>query len=86
MTEENSNFHQLIKITESHENPKLLEWLKRKNDKYTSPVIKNEILRALALVILREISQNIQNATFYTIMADETADISSKEQILVGRY
>ena len=33
--------------------------------------------------MLRKISENIQNATFFTIMADETADISNKEQLVV---
>ena len=33
--------------------------------------------------MLRKISENIQNATFFAIMADETADISNKEQLLV---
>ena len=31
----------------------------------------------------RKISENIQNATFFTIMADETADISNEEQLVV---
>lgn len=32
--------------------------------------------------MLREISENIQKATFFTIMTDETADISNKEQLV----
>ena len=34
----------------------------------------------MALSMMRQISANIQNATFFTIMADETADVSNKEQ------
>ena len=64
----------------AEENSELLDWLRRKDDKYISPVIQNEILEAIALCMLRIISENIQNATFFTIMADETADISNKEQ------
>ena len=41
------------------------------------------MLEALALGMLREISEQIQNAKFYTIMADETADVSIKEQLVV---
>ena len=37
----------------------------------------------MALGLLREISANIRSATFYTIMADETADISNKEQLVI---
>ena len=79
--EENSNFHQLIKL-QSQQDPEILEWLQRKSNKYTSLEIQNEMLEAMALGLLRKISANIQSATFYTIMADETADISNKEQLV----
>ena len=36
----------------------------------------------MALGMMRQISANIQNATFCTIMADETGDISNKEQLV----
>ena len=80
--EENFNFHQLIKLR-SQQDPAILEWLQRKSNKYTSPEIQNEVLEAMALGLLREISANIQSATFYTIMADETADISNKKQLVM---
>ena len=67
----------------AEENSEILDWLRHKDDKYTSPVTQNEILEAIALCMLRKISQNIQNATFFTIMTDETADISNKEQLVV---
>ena len=79
--EENSNFHQLIKLR-SQQDPEILEWLQQKSNKYTSPEIQNEMLEAMALGLFREISANIQNATFYTIMADETADISDNERLV----
>ena len=37
----------------------------------------------MALRILREIAKQIQNAVFFTIMADETADVSNSEQLVV---
>ena len=37
----------------------------------------------MALRILREIAGNIKNALIYTIMADETADVSNKEQLVI---
>ena len=80
--EENSNFQQLIKLR-SQQDPEILEWLQRKSNKYTSPEIQNELLEAMALGLLRETSANIQSATFHTIMADETADISNKEQLVI---
>ena len=81
-SEINSNFYQLLKLR-SEENPEISEWLSRRTEKYTSPMIQNEMLEVLALGVLREISENIQNAKFFTIMADETADVSIKEQLVV---
>ena len=81
-SEENSNSYQLLKLR-PEENSEILDWLRRKDDKYTSPVIQNEILEAIPLCMLCKISENIQNATFFTIMAEETADISNKEQLVV---
>jgi len=37
----------------------------------------------LALNIQRQISEKIQDAVCYSIMADETADVSNKEQIVI---
>ena len=59
----------------------MLDWLLKKN--YMSPQIQNEMIEVLALGVLREISQNIQDAVMYTIMADETADVSNKGQVVV---
>ena len=81
-SKENYNFYQLLKLR-AEETSKILDWLRCKDDKYTSPVIQNEILEAIALCMLHKISENIQNATFFTIMADDTADISNKEQLVV---
>ncbi|XP_068725038.1 zinc finger MYM-type protein 1-like isoform X1 [Montipora capricornis] len=82
MCEENSNFHQLLKLR-SQENPEIIEWLQKRDEKYTSPEIQNEMLEAMAFSMMRKISANIQNATFFTIMADETADVSNKEQLVI---
>ena len=37
----------------------------------------------MALGVMRQISANIQNATFCTITADETADVSNREQLVI---
>ena len=36
----------------------------------------------MSLQVLCEIAQNIQSSVIYSIMADETADISSKKQLI----
>ena len=76
----NSNFHQLM-LLRAEEDPAVLDWLQKKQ--YMSPQVQNEMIEALALGVLREISQNIQNAVIYTILADESADVSNKEQVVV---
>ena len=81
MSAENSNFHQLLNLR-AQENPEFIEWLRKRDEKYTSE-IQNELLEAMAPGMMRQISANIQNATFFTIMADETADVSNKEQLVI---
>ena len=43
-SEHNSNFHQLL-LLRAEEDPKIVEWLKRKQCKFTSPEIQNEMLQ-----------------------------------------
>ena len=71
MSEENSNFHQLLNLR-VQENPEIIEWLRKRDDKYTSPEIQNELLEAITLCMMGQISANVQTETFFTIMADET--------------
>ena len=52
-------------------------------DKYTSPVIQNELIKIMALTVAETISGNLQATLFYTIMADETTDCSNKEQFVI---
>ena len=79
--EESSNFYQLFKlrIEDDHQ---IAEWLQRKGEKYTSPQIQNEILNIMVLKILREINRDIKEAGIYAILADKTADVSNKEQLV----
>ena len=78
----NSNFHQLL-LLRSEDDPSLKNWMAKSNEKYTSPEIQNEILQIIALGMLRNIGKKLQAAKFFTIMADESADISNKEQLVV---
>ena len=45
--------------------------------------MQNELLEAMALGMMRQISANIQNAAFLSIMADKAADVSNKEQLFI---
>ena len=77
-----ANFIQLLNLR-ACDDPKLVDWLKKKSDKYTSPDIQNEILQIMALEILRDIATNLQNAPFFTIMADEATDSANKEELVL---
>ena len=80
--ESDSNFMQLIYLR-SEDNPKLVDWVHQKTDKYTSHDMQNEMVKVMALRILREIAANLQSSSFFTVMVDETTDVSNVEQVVV---
>ena len=80
--EDNSNFMQLLMLR-AEDNPGIHDWLKRKNDTYTSKEIQNEIIKLMAHACLRQICAELQAAKYYTIMADETTDAGNKEQLVI---
>lgn len=61
----------------------LMKWKGKKTNKYTSPEIQNELIETMANKVLRNIITHIQKSSFYTIMADETADASNTEQLVI---
>ena len=67
----------------AEDNPLIHEWLKRKNETYTTKDnIQNEILKLMAYACLREIATELRSAEYYNIMADETTYASNKEQMV----
>ena len=80
--EENSNFIQLFKLR-GEDDPKFAKWLKKKTDKYVSADIQNELLKVMGLQVLRDIATSLHSAEFYSIMVDETTDVSNKEQAVL---
>ena len=81
-SEEDSNFHQLL-FLRSLDDQDLERWLNSGSKiNYFSPEIQNEILEIMSLQVLREVAKNIQSSVKYTIMADETVDISNKEELV----
>lgn len=54
---------------------------------YISPIIQNEIIQICGSLIQKEIVLKTNQAKFFTILADETCDISHIEQMpLCVRY
>ena len=80
--EENSNFIQLFKLR-GEDDPKFAKWLEKKTDKYVSANIQNELLKVMGLQVLRDIATSLHSAEFYSIMVDETTDVSNKEQAVL---
>ena len=80
--EENSNFIQLFKLR-GEDDPKFAKWLEKKTDKYVSVDIQNELLKVMGLQVLRDIATSLHSAEFYSIMVDETTDVSNKEQAVL---
>lgn len=58
------------------------ELLKRSTT-YSSPDVQNELLALMANTITREIAETIRNCQWYTVMVDETPDVSRKEQAVI---
>lgn len=80
--DENSNFKQINKLR-AEDSVSFQEWLNRKSDKYDSPAIQNELLNIMSCHILREIAEKIQKSDYFAIMADETTDMSNREQLVI---
>lgn len=58
-----------------------------KNARYISPTTQNEVIQSLGAVVLGDLVQEINASPFISIMADETADVSTVEQLaLCIRY
>ena len=52
--------------------------------KYTSHDFQNELIRIMSLEVLRSLVKKIQHANFYSVMADETCDVSNIERLSFG--
>lgn len=55
-----------------------------KNAQYTSPKIQNEIIKICGVLIRENLTNDIKASNAYSILADESADISGKEQLSIG--
>ena len=69
-----SNFVRLIYL-HAEVDDKLVSWIHCKTDKYTSGDIQNEIVKVMALHVLRQIATSLQSAPFFTVMPDGTTDV-----------
>ena len=80
--ETDSNLYQLLHLR-GEDYPPIHQFLQKQQLKYTAHKVQNELLSIMAQQILRSIAVQIQNAVYFTIMIDETADCSNKEQVVL---
>ena len=81
-TDDESNFIQLLKLR-GKDQPLLLKWLERKEDRYTSHDIQNEIIAIMANHVIRDLVSEIKGG-FFSIICDDYTDISNKEQLTIS--
>ena len=77
-----SNFYQLMKL-QGEDIPEIFPFLEKKQLKYTSHDIQNEILSIMAQTILCGIVKQIQSSIYFSLMVDETTDVSNREQVVL---
>ena len=63
-----SNFRQLLSLR-AEDDPNFQEWLYKETNRFTLSDIRNEILKDMAMHILRSIIKNIKKFSYYSIMA-----------------
>ena len=80
--ESDSKYIQLFKLR-GEDDARVFDWLRKKTDKYTSADMQNEMLKVMAMQVLREVVSALQNAVYYTVMVDETTDVSNREQVVL---
>ena len=71
-----------MKLT-ANVDPRIISWMEKKREKYHHHDTQHEIIRLMALIILRDEAKNINDGILYSIMPDEVADCSNKEQFLI---
>ena len=76
-----SNFTQLY-ILQVEDNKRFKAWRKgEKINKYVHSTIQNEMTQIMALRVLREVAENIQDVDFCAIMCDEAIDLKNVSEL-----
>ena len=76
------NFYQLV-LLRAKDDPALLKWIEKSYDRHITPQAQNEILKLLALSLLRKMAADIRESKCYSILADEASDVSNVEQLVL---
>ena len=76
------NFMEMVKLL-SRWDPCLKAYLENRprNAIYLSNRAQNDMIISLSACVLEKIKESVNGAQFFSILMDETADVSSKEQV-----
>ena len=80
-TDDEGNLIELLKCR-SEDVPVLTDWLKHSS--YKSHDIINELIQLMAHEVLRTLLHDVREAQWFSLIADETRDISGSEQLSVS--
>ena len=82
------NFLEILKLISDHD-----EVIHQKlqnlpgNATYTSPEMQNTLLKVMGSIVRDQICRKLRNASMYSILVDETKDLSKNEQVAIAfRY
>ena len=70
-------------LSEASYDSRIYKWLEKKTIKFTHLTIQNDRLKLMSVSILRNISKNVKQSKFYTIMVDEVTDVSNHEELVI---
>lgn len=60
------------------------QWLQKKRERYISHEVQNELIKLMALSVLRKIAGDLQATEFISVMIDECTDVQNKEQVILS--
>lgn len=80
-SEPDSNLWQILQAFSR--NSERLRTLLSKSMTYCSPKVQNELLGLMGNTVQRIVADKIRRAPFYSLMIDETSDITGKEQTVI---
>lgn len=83
---ENSKFMRILKMR-AEDVPELKSWLQRSGYKWLHHDVVEEILKMIADHVLNKVLNEVRREKYFSIMIDETSDISRLEQVCIAlRY
>ena len=55
----------------------------QKNQQYIFWQMQNDMLKVMALEVIRDVAASLHSSPFYSIMADDTTDSHTREQVVI---